>query len=161
KFEGVVEDLEKTMSFVSPVKSSLGASSIDPTLSDDKRADLFFHELARLERENEVNECAAQARVCALRPLGEVFEDHYRETYGLPPRRSADNRGSSSSDEGCASSEGHGPNQTASLTVDSEGGDLASDPEIAWLLSVLQAEAGDEKEDEKDYKIALQESEAI
>lgn len=70
-----LDDLEKTVTFVSPTKHGLGASVLDRTLRDDHRGEQFFKELAKLEAERKANHNAAQvtkSSSCGVHPIGEV-----------------------------------------------------------------------------------------
>lgn len=70
--EDMLDNLEKTLTFISPVKDGLGVSTLDRTLRDDRRRDQFYAELAALKAQK----VAAAARVasgsCDVRPIGEV-----------------------------------------------------------------------------------------
>lgn len=72
--EDVLDDLEKTLTFVSPVKDGLGASALDRTLRDDHRGEVFFKELAKIEADRKaINDAARAAKtLCGLSPIGEV-----------------------------------------------------------------------------------------
>lgn len=70
----MLDDLEKTLTLVSPVKDGLGASALDRTLRDDHRGELFFKELAKIKADRKaINDAARVAKTpCGLQPIGEV-----------------------------------------------------------------------------------------
>lgn len=68
----MLDNLEKTLSFVSPVKDGLGVSALDRTLLCDNRGELFFKELAALEAEQKAKAARAASGTCILEPIGEV-----------------------------------------------------------------------------------------
>lgn len=68
----MLDNLEKTMTFVSPVKDGLGVSSLDRTLLCDNRAELFVKELAALEAAEKAKAARVASGTCSLEPIGEV-----------------------------------------------------------------------------------------
>eukprot|EP00903_Cladosiphon_okamuranus_P016562 g15279.t1 len=147
KMQEKLDNLEKTMTFMSPVKDGLGVSTLDRTLLCDNRGELFVKELAALEAAEKAKAARVASGPCGLEPIGEIFEDLYRQTHGLPRRNSARREGSwtylngeqqaSGVEEATAAADEGG----AALELQ-DGGDeeLAADPEVARLLSELQTE---------------------
>lgn len=68
----MLDNLEKTMTFVSPVKDGLGVSSLDRTLLCDNRGELFVKELAALEATEKAKAARVASGTCSLEPIGEV-----------------------------------------------------------------------------------------
>ena len=68
----MLDNLEKTMTFVSPVKDGLGVSTLDRTLLCDNRGDLFVKELAALEAAEKAKAARVASETCGLEPIGEV-----------------------------------------------------------------------------------------
>lgn len=76
QLQGVLNDLEKTTAFVSPVNDSLGMSPLDRTLLNDKGVRMFFEEMNRLEDEEQAAEGRSTSATCPVRPIGEVWREH-------------------------------------------------------------------------------------
>lgn len=68
----MVDNLERTLTFVSPAKEGPGVSCLDRTLPDDKGGVMFFREMARLKSEKKAAEARATSASCVLRPIGKV-----------------------------------------------------------------------------------------
>ncbi|CAN0576467.1 unnamed protein product, partial [Ectocarpus sp. 12 AP-2014] len=86
--EELRDDLERTLTSVSPVKEGTGESILDRTLRSDNSGELFFKELASLEAKDRAKVAGVASGGCVSQyPIGEIFEDLYRETHGLPPRK--------------------------------------------------------------------------
>lgn len=68
----MLDNLEKTMTFVSPVKDGLGVSTLDRTLLCDNRVELFLKKLAALEVEEKAKAARDAPGTCSLEPIGEV-----------------------------------------------------------------------------------------
>ncbi|CAN0464621.1 unnamed protein product [Ectocarpus sp. 12 AP-2014] len=159
--EELRDDLERTLTSISPVKEGTGESILDRTLRSDNSGELFFEELASLEAKDrtKVAGVASGGRVSQY-PIGEIFEDLYRETHGLPPRKQNHAYVQHDGDEGnCRPEEIHGAPKVESsappaAAVREEGGggsgghdggggegccELATDPDVVRLLAELQA----------------------
>lgn len=72
QMQDMLDNLEKTLTFVSPVKDGLGVSTLDRTLLCDNRGELFFKELAALEAKEKTKAARVASGTCSLEPIGEV-----------------------------------------------------------------------------------------
>lgn len=70
--EDMYDSLEKTLSFVSPVKDGLGVSALDRTLGCDNSGELFFQELASLEAKKRAKAAGDSGRACGIKNIREV-----------------------------------------------------------------------------------------
>jgi len=68
----MLDSLERSLTFASPVKDGLGVSTLDRTLLCDNRGELYFKELAALEAEEKAKAARVASGFCSLRPVGEV-----------------------------------------------------------------------------------------
>ncbi|CBN75988.1 hypothetical protein Esi_0264_0020 [Ectocarpus siliculosus] len=160
KMEELRDDLERTLTSISPVKEGMGESILDRTLRSDNSGELFFKELASLEAKDRAKVAGVTSGCVSLYPIGEIFEDLYRETHGLPPRNQNHAYVQHEGDEGnCRPEEIHGAPEVESSAPpaaavrkgggrgsrghDGGGGEgcceLATDPDVVRLLAELQA----------------------
>lgn len=72
QMKAMLDNLEKSLTFVSPVKDGLGVSTLDRTLLCDNRGELFFRKLAALEAEKKSKAARDASGTCNLEPIGEV-----------------------------------------------------------------------------------------
>lgn len=72
QMQDMLDNLERALTFVSPVKGGLGMSALDRTLRCDNRGELFFKELAALEAEEKAKAGRVGSKICSLQPVGEV-----------------------------------------------------------------------------------------
>lgn len=70
--EEILDNFDKTLTLISPIKDGLGASAFDRTLRDDNRSELFFAELAALRAQKELAEARAATGLYGLQTVGEV-----------------------------------------------------------------------------------------
>ena len=69
----MVNNFERTLTFLSPVKEGLGQSVLDRSCRNDDRGDLFFAELAALQAKKEAEEATRGASGrCSSLSIGEV-----------------------------------------------------------------------------------------
>ncbi|CAM9838969.1 unnamed protein product, partial [Ectocarpus sp. 8 AP-2014] len=160
KMEELRDDLERTLTSISPVKEGTSESILDRTLRSDNSGELFFKELASLEAKDRAKAAGVTSGCVSLYPIGEIFEDLYRETHGLPPRKQNHAYVQHDGDEGnCRPEEIHGAPEVESSAPpaaavregwgggsrghDGGGGEgcceLATDPDVVRLLGELQA----------------------
>lgn len=66
------DNLEKALTFLSPVKDGVGMSALDRTFRCDNSGELFFKELAALKAQAEAKAAGICFRACSLQPIGEV-----------------------------------------------------------------------------------------
>ncbi|CAM9822166.1 unnamed protein product, partial [Scytosiphon promiscuus] len=149
KMEDMFDNLEKTLSFVSPVKDGLGVSTLDRTLGSDNSGELFFRELASLEAKKRAKDEGVSARTCGIKNIREVFEDLYRENHGLPPRKGkegliGENHRRAETESAVATSAAESERESepgaGGESVEGEEDELAADPDVARLLAELQVE---------------------
>lgn len=73
KMEELRDDLERTLTSISPVKEGTGVSILDRTLRSDNSGELFFKELASLEAKDKAKAAGVASGGCgSLYPIGEV-----------------------------------------------------------------------------------------
>lgn len=71
--EEMLDNLEKTLTFTSPVKCGLGLGALDRNLRSDKRGgDLLYAELASLEDRTDPDSGRVAPEPCGKQPIGEV-----------------------------------------------------------------------------------------
>ncbi|CAB1117971.1 unnamed protein product [Ectocarpus sp. CCAP 1310/34] len=158
--EELRDDLERTLTSISPIKEGTSESILDRTLRSDNSGELFFKELASLEAKDRTKVAGVAPGGCVSQyPIGEIFENLYRETHGLPPRKQNHAYVQDDGDEGNSRpEEHHGVPEVESsappaVAVRDEGGrgsrhhdgggegycELAADPDVVRLLAQLQA----------------------
>lgn len=72
QLQGELDDLDKTVTFISPVKDGPGMSPLDRTLADDNRTRSFLDEIARLKAERRASEDRVAPCSSPDQPIGEV-----------------------------------------------------------------------------------------
>lgn len=71
--EELRDDLERTLTSISPVKEGTGESILDRTLRSDNSGELFFKELASLEAKDRTKVAGVASGGCVSQyPIGEV-----------------------------------------------------------------------------------------
>lgn len=67
-----MDDFEKTLMLISPVKEGLGQSVLDRSCRDDDRGDLFYAELAALQAKKEAKAARGGSGCSSSLSIGEV-----------------------------------------------------------------------------------------
>lgn len=84
--EDMVDNFEKTLMLISPVKEGLGLSVLDRSCGDDDRGDLFFSELAALQAKTEAEEARGASECRGSLSIGEVRYSSAAASLGVSPR---------------------------------------------------------------------------
>lgn len=69
------DNLDKALTFLSPVKYGVGMSPLDRTFRGDNSGELFYKELAALKVEAKAKAAGVCSRASTLQPVGEVGWD--------------------------------------------------------------------------------------
>ena len=81
----MVDNFEKTLMLVSPVKEGLGLSVLDRSCGDDDRGDIFFSELAALQAKKEAEAARGASGCCGSLSIGEVRHSRAAAALGVSP----------------------------------------------------------------------------
>lgn len=70
--QDIRDNLDKALTFLSPVKYGVGMSALDRTFRGDNSGELFLKELAALKAEAKAKAAGGCSRASSLQPIGEV-----------------------------------------------------------------------------------------